>query len=84
MRRGEIYGLRWQDVDLDTRRIYVRQSIQYDATVGIYFKEPKTKSGRRSVAITQADAEVLRKHSLRQAQHRMKLGGFEKDGGLYK
>lgn len=84
MRRGEIYGLRWQDIDLVNKRINVKQTIQYDVSKGIYFKEPKTKSGRRSIAITQSDVDMLHKHSLTQGKHRMRLGGLEKDGGLYK
>ncbi|MDD3889951.1 MAG: hypothetical protein PHT79_11655 [Syntrophomonadaceae bacterium] len=41
MRQGEILGLRWRDVDLDSDIIRVRQQLQYIPPRGYYFKEPK-------------------------------------------
>lgn len=46
MRRGEILGLRWQDVDLAAGVIHVRQQLQYIPGQGYFFKEPKQHSIR--------------------------------------
>jgi integrase len=57
LRRGEIIGLRWDDVDLAGRRIHVRRSVWHvDGKVG-----EKTVKGRRSrkVAISEATARLV-------------------------
>lgn len=46
MRRGEILGLRWQDVDFGTGIIHVRQQSQYLPGPGYFFKKPKRNSER--------------------------------------
>jgi integrase len=43
MRLGEILGLRWQDCDLDQKKIYVKQIIVKTSN-GLIFQEPKTKN----------------------------------------
>lgn len=50
MRRGELLGLRWSDVDLEARRLAVRQTL---SCIGaqVMFGEPKTKRGKRSIAL---------------------------------
>jgi integrase len=60
MRRGELVGLRWKDVDLDTRRISVRQalvSVAYELTV----TTPKSHN-ERVIDIDPETVEVLRHH----------------------
>ena len=60
MRRGEVLGLRWTDVDLDAARIAVRQTVlavRYQVIVG----SPKTARGNRSIAIDQITVEALRR-----------------------
>lgn len=54
LRRGEVLGLRWSDVDLDSGRLAVRQtlvSVAYETK----FSTPKTNRGRRSVSIDAHD-----------------------------
>lgn len=51
MRRGEVLGLRWQDIDFDNLMIYVRQSLQEVKKEGLTFKEPKSGKSR-SITIT--------------------------------
>jgi len=48
MRRGEIAALRWGDVDFDQGKIRVERSLE-QTKVGLTFKSPKTKAGRRSI-----------------------------------
>lgn len=45
MRRGEVCGLRWCDVDLEKRSVWVRSSIGTD-DVGKYVKPPKSNRPR--------------------------------------
>lgn len=48
MRQGELLALKWEDLDLDGRKII--------------FSPPKTAKGRRSVGLTGPSVECLRKH----------------------
>lgn len=66
MRRGEVLGLRWKDVDLELASLYVTQAMQQLDDGTIIFHEPKTNKGRRSVALSPATAISLR--SYREAQ----------------
>jgi integrase len=61
MRRGEVAGLRWPDVDLHTGRISPRRPrvvVNYEVIVS----EPKTAKGRRSLALDPATVAALREH----------------------
>lgn len=59
LRRGEICALRWQDVDLQTNTIWVRQAIG-EAEGGYYVKLAKTDKVR-DVALPDTLADVLTK-----------------------
>lgn len=75
MRRGELLGLRWQDVDLDQAVLHVRQSlVQSGGVMG--FQEPKTSGGRRSVTLDDASVAALREHRARQLEERLKAGAL--------
>lgn len=60
LRRGEICGLRWQDVDWEKGRIYIRHSLERIAWDGLKLKKPKNKK-TRSVALPKTVMEILRK-----------------------
>ncbi len=63
MRRGEICGLQWTDVDLATGRVTVRRSVyQTESSVGV--KAPKTHQARR-LAVDRVALEVLRRRRAR-------------------
>ena len=64
LRRGELWGLRWDDVDLDAGVISVRRS--WDPKAGLI--EPKSQAGSRRVPI----AAVLRRHL---AEQKLRNGG---------
>jgi integrase len=69
LRRGELLGLRWQDVNLDKGMLRVEQT----ATIvedRIIFSQPKTASSRRTVYIGPGTVQVLRAHRDRQAVER--------------
>jgi integrase len=80
MRRGEVLGLAWRDVDLDKRQLAVRQSL---VTVGyeLHFSRPKTARGRRVIALDEHTAAVLGQHRLRQLKHKETCVGYQ-DGDL--
>jgi integrase len=73
LRRGELAGLQWRNVDLDLGQIAVVQSAEQTAGGAVRYKEPK--SGRaRTVAMSGTIIDELRLHRLRQAEELLKLG----------
>ena len=54
LRRGELVGLRWEDLDMQAHTISVRRSIYYDRAGTPHIKEPKTAAGIRTVPILDA------------------------------
>ena len=44
--------------------------------------EPKTRAGRRNIALDPATVAALRSHRVQQAQHRLAFGGRWQDTGL--
>ncbi len=61
LRRGEILGLRWSDVDLKAGTLTVVQSLEQTKD-GLKFKAPKTHRSRRSIALPAMTVEALRSH----------------------
>lgn len=51
LRRGELCGLRWDDVDIDHNRLRVDENIEQTKEHGSRAKDPKTEDGARTVAI---------------------------------
>ena len=81
LRRGEILGLRWEDIDLDRAILQVRRTLE-QARGGLRFKEPKTERGRRLVALGPDAVETLRRHRLEQIKERVALGQRYKNSDL--
>jgi integrase len=59
MRRGEVLGLRWQDVDLEAARVSVRQAI-ISVAYTIKVSDVKTGTGRRTINLDDRTVAVLR------------------------
>jgi integrase len=73
LRRGEMLGLRWSDIDLERRFLTVRQSLE-QTKAGLRFKPPKTKGSRRRIDLSLSLVEVLQRHRAKQAAARLALG----------
>ena len=73
MRRGEVLGLRWSDVDLDGAVLTVAQALE-QTKAGIGFKGPKTESSERTITLPAVTVEALRVHKAEQAKERLALG----------
>jgi len=77
MRRSEVMGLRWCDIDLERRAIYVTRSLHQLHTGEYVIRPPKTEAGKRFVKLTPEVVDMLRRHRAhREAQaamHRIEL-----------
>jgi integrase len=65
MRKSEILGLRWENVDLTRKIIRVKESIHELPNKGKYVSGTKTRSSNRNVVITNIVADELRRHRKR-------------------
>ncbi len=71
MRRGEVLGLRWKNVDLQRRTLRVVESIEQTKT-GLRFKAPKTEKAR-AITLPAYAVEELRRLKARQAEELLML-----------
>ncbi|MEP6754817.1 MAG: tyrosine-type recombinase/integrase [Chthonomonadales bacterium] len=74
LRRGEVCGLRWQDLDLDRSIAGIRHTLIRVSPGNLVFKAPKTKSGRRSVKLSSVLVSALREHRAQQLTYAEVLG----------
>lgn len=61
MRRGEVMGLRWEDIDFEKRLIAVNRAVSYTTNQPI-ISTPKTKSGKRVIPLDDQLADFLMPH----------------------
>jgi integrase len=73
MRRGEVLGLRWRDVDLDAAKLSVTQTLE-QTEQGLSFQQPKTARSRRQIALSRMTVEALRHHRAEQAKELLAAG----------
>src|SRR4029078_13351941 len=81
LRRGEIRGLRWSNVDLATATVTVVHALE-QTKGGLRFKAPKTHRSRRSVSLAAITIEALCSHRAKQAEERLALGPSYEDHDL--
>jgi integrase len=81
MRRGEVLGLRWRDIDMDAARLVVEQTLVSPRYV-MSFSEPKTSQGRRSIDLDPLTVQKLKTHRARQAAEQLAFGDGYADSGL--
>ncbi|MFJ2014715.1 tyrosine-type recombinase/integrase [Streptomyces globisporus] len=79
LRRGELVGLRWTDLDLDRRVLYVRQQTQRRRGI-LYDDDPKGRR-RRAVPLPAMCIAPLRWHRMRQAEAKARAGEAWQEGG---
>jgi len=76
MRRGEVLGLRWKDVDFAGGRLAIRQTL-VEVSYQTHFSEPKTKRSRRTVSLDAGTVTALAEHRDRQKAERLMLEGID-------
>lgn len=70
LRRGEILGLQWEDINFEAGTLTVERTLVYTPGRGHFLGEPKSRGSRRTVAIPQVTTLVLRGRRERfQAEH---------------
>jgi integrase len=83
MRRGELLGLRWSDVDLEAGRVSVVRSLVVRGHYrDVHIETPKTGAGTRTVGLDQDLVATLKRHRAVQAEERLAWGPAWADSGL--
>jgi integrase len=80
LRRGELQGLKWEDVDLGAGTLQVRRTLS-EPKGGYTFEAPKSGKGR-SIRLTRKAVAALREHRKRQLEERVERAGPWEDHGL--
>lgn len=78
MRRGEILGLSWENIDFKNRTIYVEQSLTMLGEI----QELKSDSARRPISLPKTTVDELRKHKLTLQHEKSIAGPSYEDSGL--
>ena len=91
LRRGELLGLRWRDLDMAAGTMQVKQTLvrvkNHGAPQGgpktrLLFQAPKTAASCRTVPIPQECLIALKRHRARQAEEKLRLGAAYQDHEL--
>ena len=65
LRRGEICGLKWQDINFEENKLQVKRSVSVKKGGGVSIGETKTETGVRSILMPPSVAEVLQNRKQR-------------------
>ncbi|MFC5663114.1 tyrosine-type recombinase/integrase [Kitasatospora misakiensis] len=82
LRKGELLGLRWEDLDLDAGTASIRRTLQRTRTGGLTTLPTKTISSERRIALPGVCVASLRSHRDRQAREKQQAGTQWVDDGL--
>ncbi len=81
-RRGEIVGLKWENIDLERRQIYICNSVLYTKTNGVYEDDTKSVHSNRYVALPSMTVELLKEYKEWQTKEISRLEGYYVDKGF--
>jgi integrase len=74
MRKGELHGLKWTDLDFETGVLHIERELQYLQKNGLHVRPPKNESSIRWIKLSAGVLEVLRQYHTWQIEERLKVG----------
>lgn len=77
MRQGELFALRWEDIDMDNKLISIKASAEWPCQNRAVIKTPKTINGYRNIPIIQQLVTIL--YQYKQAKGYVLRGVRQKD-----
>ncbi|GAA3206546.1 hypothetical protein GCM10020256_01670 [Streptomyces thermocoprophilus] len=82
LRKGELLGLRWEDLDLDRGTATIHRSLQRTRSQGLTVLNTKTLASERRIALPTECISSLKIHQERQREERQAAGTGWTDNGL--
>lgn len=82
LRRGELLGLRWEDLDLDGGELHVRRSLSR-ASDGLVERAPKSESGIRTIPLAPAVVALFKRHRKAQAAEQLAVPHWQDPGLVF-
>ncbi|MEE1928017.1 tyrosine-type recombinase/integrase [Streptomyces sp. TRM 70351] len=82
LRKGELLGLHWEDLDLTTGTASIRRSLQRTRTGGLTHLPTKTRASERRIALPTECIHSLKKHQEQQDKERETAGPDWRDNSL--
>lgn len=85
LRRSELLGLRWCDVDTEKQMVYIRQTQNYTPDDGCYTDTPKSFTSNRPLRVARSAILLLEEYRAWQDAQREKLGDAweDQDGRVF-
>ena len=74
VRRGELCGLNWSDIDFKNGLIHITKELLYTPSKGVYEDTTKTRQSKRVIRIP-SDMLILLKHYRREQEETKKIYG---------
>ncbi|WP_377867276.1 site-specific integrase [Bacillus sp. R86525] len=71
MRKGEILGLQWKEIDFERRTLSVNRSLSH---ITKEFHEPKTSSGKRLLVLPDITLMALQEHLQKTSEEKERYG----------
>jgi len=74
IRRGELCGLEWSDIDMENKLLHINRSSQYVRGIGIIEKKTKNRSSERVMKLPDYVFDLLKQYKSWQSTERLKFG----------
>lgn len=74
LRRGELLGLEWKDIDFDNSTMQICRSSLYLPDKGIFEDETKNATSNRIIKLSQTAVNDLKTYKLWQMEQRLRIG----------
>ncbi|MEU2798156.1 tyrosine-type recombinase/integrase [Streptomyces sp. NPDC007117] len=82
LRKGELLGLHWEDLDLNAGTASIQRSLQRTRTGGLTHLPTKTRASERRIALPTECIHSLKEHKQQQDKERETAGSAWTDSGL--